>query len=64
MTVTVTNDSDYKLLIDLIGLSQTNTVLEKVSNRSSELSRKLPDFTSFSEILPVSVFSGFKILSV
>jgi hypothetical protein len=35
MTVTVTNGLDYKLPIDFIGLSQTNTVLEKVLNRAN-----------------------------
>jgi hypothetical protein len=69
-TVTVTNDLDYKLLIDFIGLPQTNTVLEKVLNRANQYGQifrtfsKIPDFTNFSEILPVSFFPGFKILSV
>jgi hypothetical protein len=32
----VTNDLDYKLLIDFIGLSQTNTLVEKVLNRANQ----------------------------
>jgi hypothetical protein len=36
VTMTVTNDLDYKLSIDFIGLSQTNTILEKVLNRANQ----------------------------